>query len=235
MRAFTRIGVSAAAGVVSCLAIAAPAGADTISAVTNAAGAVTSTAGAVAGTVATNLAKPSTQQTLKQAVLKAGGLLGCVLGTGSSMGSSLGSSNLTSTVGCLIGGSLGGQSIGAVNLPANGPITSDFGDGRNHQGIDIGADQGSPIRAATSGEVIDSGPAQGYGEWIRVKAADGTITTYGHNDTNLVSVGDHVTAGQVIGTVGNRGESTGPHLHFQVEPAGSGPVDPIPWLAAHGA
>jgi len=83
--------------------------------------------------------------------------------------------------------------------------------------------------------VIDSGPASGFGQWIRVKADDGTITTYGHNDANLVSVGDHVAAGQMIGTVGNRGESTGPHLHFEVQSPDGTNQDPVPWLAVHGA
>ncbi len=244
MRAFTRISLGLTAGILSSMALAAPASADDIGAVTDAAGqlgAVASEkAGSVAGTVAANLQKESTQQTLHQAVQQAGGLLGCFLGSGSMTGSITGSlstgSGLGSALGCVFGGALnGGHNLGAVNLPADGPITSTFGDGRNHQGIDIGADQGSPIRAAHSGEVIDSGPAQGFGQWIRVKGDDGTITTYGHNESNLVSVGDRVNAGQVIGTVGNRGESSGPHLHFEVEPAYGGHVDPIPWLAANGA
>lgn len=238
MRAFTRIGLGLAAGILSSVAMAAPAAAETIGAVTDAAGAlggaVNEKAGAVVGTVAENLQKESTKQTLKQAVSQAGGLLGCFVSTGSASGSSAGSS-LGSGLSCVLGGVLGGgHSLGAVNLPADGPITSGFGDGRNHQGIDIGADQGSPIRAATSGEVIDSGPAQGFGQWIRVQADDGTITTYGHNESNLVEVGDRVEAGQVIGTVGDRGESSGPHLHFEVATP-YGTTDPIPWLATHGA
>ena len=175
----------------------------------------TDKATSVAGTVADELQKESTKQTLKQAVSQAGGLLGCFVSTGSASGSSAGSS-LGSGLSCVLGGVLGGgHDLGAVNLPADGPITSAFGDGRNHQGIDIGADQGSPIRAATSGEVIDSGPAQGFGQWIRVQADDGTITTYGHNESNLVEVGDRVNAGQVIGTVGDRGESSGPAPAFR--------------------
>ena len=72
-------------------------------------------------------------------------------------------------------------SPGAVVAPTNGRITSTFGDGRGHQGLDIGNDLGAPIFAVTDGEVINSGPAQGFGLWVRIRHADGTITTYGHN------------------------------------------------------
>ena len=115
-------------------------------------------------------------------------------------------------------------------MPASGKLTSPFGDGRNHQGIDIAAPMGSPIRAVADGEVISAGPASGFGLWVRIRHDDGTITTYGHNNTNLVSVGDRVQAGQKIATVGNRGESSGPHLHFEVESPSGEKLDPEEWL-----
>ncbi|MGH3599976.1 MAG: M23 family metallopeptidase, partial [Pseudonocardiaceae bacterium] len=65
-----------------------------------------------------------------------------------------------------------------------------------------------------------------YGLWVRIDHGGGVITTYGHNNRNLVTVGQVVHAGQPIAEVGDRGESTGPHLHFGVEVNGQ-PVDPI--------
>ena len=118
--------------------------------------------------------------------------------------------------------------------PTSGTITSTFGDGRGHQGIDIANDKGTPIVAVAGGTVISAGPAQGFGLWVRIRHEDGTITTYGHNNGNAVAVGQRVTAGQQIATIGNRGISTGPHLHFEVaEPDGT-TVDPLPWLEERG-
>ena len=75
---------------------------------------------------------------------------------------------------------------GGAVAPTAGEITSTFGDGRGHQGIDIGNDLGAPIVAVADGEVITSGPAEGFGLWMRIRHDDGTITTYGHNDENLL-------------------------------------------------
>ncbi len=96
--------------------------------------------------------------------------------------------------------------------------TSGFGArcGPAHQGLDIAAPIGTPIRAPLAGTVIDSGPASGFGLWVRVRHADGTITTYGHINRSFVRVGQQVAAGEVIAEVGNRGQSTGPHLHIEV-------------------
>jgi len=70
--------------------------------------------------------------------------------------------------------------------------------------------------------------------WMRIRHDDGTITTYGHNDENLLEQGARVRMGQSIATVGNRGVSTGPHLHFEVlDPTGVN-VDPAQWLADRG-
>ncbi|AWB83656.1 M23 family metallopeptidase [Corynebacterium liangguodongii] len=120
--------------------------------------------------------------------------------------------------------------------PAEGVFTSGFGPrwGAFHAGIDIANSIGTPILAVMDGKVIDSGPAQGYGQWVRLQHEDGTITVYGHVDTLDVAVGDQVKAGQKIAGMGNRGFSTGPHLHFEVHPGGNAPVDPVPWLAQHG-
>lgn len=119
--------------------------------------------------------------------------------------------------------------------PSSGTITSPFGDGREHGGIDIANTLGAPIVAVADGEVINAGPAQGYGLWVRIRHDDGTITTYGHNNGNLVEVGQRVKAGQKIASIGNRGNSSGPHLHFEVESSDGEKIDPLAWLAQRGA
>lgn len=127
---------------------------------------------------------------------------------------------------------LGSLGLGGVVKPATGPITTYFGGG--HMGIDIAANMGAPIYAVADGVVIDSGPASGFGLWVRIRHNDGTVTTYGHNNRNLVSVGQRVSAGQRIADVGSRGNSTGPHLHFEVDLPGWIKTDPIAWLATRG-
>ena len=126
--------------------------------------------------------------------------------------------------------------IGGAYAPTSGAITSGFGSrwGSFHNGTDFGAPIGTPLYAAKSGVVEAAGPAAGYGIWIRIRTDDGELLEYGHNDQNYVSVGQQVSAGQVIGTVGNRGDSTGPHLHFRVQNAVGQWVDPVSWLAAQG-
>ncbi|MCQ4619847.1 M23 family metallopeptidase [Corynebacterium sp. CCUG 71335] len=120
--------------------------------------------------------------------------------------------------------------------PAEGTFTSGFGSrwGAMHNGIDIANAVGTPIIAVADAVVIDSGPAQGYGNWIRLRHDDGTVSVYGHMETLDVAVGERVKAGQKIAGMGSRGFSTGSHLHFQVHPDGTTPVDPVPWLAARG-
>ena len=124
----------------------------------------------------------------------------------------------------------------SVAKPAEGAFTSGYGMrwGALHAGIDIAAPIGTPIYAIMDGTVIDSGPASGYGQWIRVQHDDGAISVYGHMETLGVQVGERVHAGQQIAGMGNRGFSPASHLHFEIHPSGSGAVDPIPWFAQHG-
>lgn len=124
----------------------------------------------------------------------------------------------------------------SVVKPTEGTFTSGFGMrwGSLHAGLDIANVVGTPILAAMGGTVIDSGPASGFGQWIRIQHDDGSIAVYGHMETLDVSVGERVTAGQKIAGMGNRGFSTGSHLHFELYPTGSGAVDPAPWFAEHG-
>jgi len=120
--------------------------------------------------------------------------------------------------------------------PTTGIFTSGFGYrwGVLHGGIDIANSIGTPILAASDGVVIDAGPTAGYGQWVKLRHADGTVTLYGHVDTVNCSIGQRVMAGDEIATMGNRGNSTGPHLHFEVLLNGTNRTDPAPWLAARG-
>ncbi|MDY6049278.1 MAG: M23 family metallopeptidase [Corynebacterium sp.] len=120
--------------------------------------------------------------------------------------------------------------------PAEGILTSGFGMrwGVLHPGVDIANSLGTPILAAMDGTVIDSGPASGFGNWIRIKHDDGSITLYGHMQTLYVTVGQHVTAGQEIAGMGSLGFSTGSHLHFEYHPDGGDAIDPVPWFASQG-
>ncbi len=121
-------------------------------------------------------------------------------------------------------------------MPTKGIFTSNFGYrwGVLHAGIDLANSIGTPIYAVSDGVVIEAGPAAGYGALVKLRHADGTVTLYGHVNTTLVGVGQRVMAGDQIATMGNRGNSTGPHLHFEVLLGGTERIDPVPWLAKRG-
>ena len=105
-----------------------------------------------------------------------------------------------------------------------------------HLGVDLAAPLGSPIYAAEGGTVISAGPASGFGEWVRVRSADGTVFVYGHMYSYgiHVTVGETVAAGELIANVGNNGDSSGPHCHFEVHPNGGVAIDPVAFLETHG-
>ncbi|MFD5868454.1 M23 family metallopeptidase [Corynebacterium sp. NPDC060344] len=139
----------------------------------------------------------------------------------------------------ILGGAVQGAAPAAVQSvvrPTDGTKTSGYGPrwGTMHNGIDIANAVGTPIYAVMSGTVIDSGAASGYGNWIRIRHNDGAVSVYGHMETLSVTVGQAVSAGQYIAGMGNRGHSTGSHLHFEIQPDGSTPVDPEPWFAEYG-
>lgn len=121
-------------------------------------------------------------------------------------------------------------------MPTKGVFTSGFGYrwGVLHGGIDLANSIGTPILAAADGVVIDVGPTAGYGAWVKLRHADGTVTLYGHINSWNVSIGQRVWAGDQIATIGNRGNSTGPHLHFEVLQNGTDRIDPVGWLAKRG-
>ena len=115
--------------------------------------------------------------------------------------------------------------------PVNGTFTSPFGFrwGRMHEGIDIAAPEGTPIRAAQAGNVAIAAYTGGYGNYTCVDHGSGLSSCYAHQSSYAVSVGDSVAQGEVIGYVGNTGSSTGPHLHFEIRVNG-GAVDPMGYL-----
>jgi len=121
--------------------------------------------------------------------------------------------------------------------PVNGPITSPFGyrndpvlgGNRLHAGVDIGASSGTPIKAAGDGVVVMAGWNGGYGNFTLIDHGGGLATGYGHQSRIGVSIGQHVSTGEVIGYVGSTGASTGPHLHWEVRVNGT-PVDPMGWV-----
>jgi murein DD-endopeptidase MepM/ murein hydrolase activator NlpD len=121
-------------------------------------------------------------------------------------------------------------------MPTRGVWTSGFGYrwGVLHGGIDIANSIGTPVLAASDGVVISAGPYAGYGNMVKIRHSDGTVTLYGHNSSILVDVGQRVWAGDQIAKMGNTGNSTGPHLHFEVLLNGTDRVDPVGWLAKRG-
>jgi len=108
--------------------------------------------------------------------------------------------------------------------------------GSFHYGLDLAAPAGTPFFAAGDGVVIEAGPMGGYGNVIMIEHADGTITVYGHEEKVLVEKGERVKAGQLIGLVGNLGQSTGYHLHFEVRvgDVNGEKADPVDWLEERG-
>ncbi|MEH2462990.1 M23 family metallopeptidase [Nostoc sp.] len=124
---------------------------------------------------------------------------------------------------------IGQTPIPASNLiwPTQGFISQGFHK-YQHEGIDIAGASGTPIVAAASGTVIKAGwDNWGLGNAITIKHLDGSITVYGHNRRLLVSKGQEVIQGQIIAEMGSTGNSTAPHLHFEVHPNGRIAVDPL--------
>lgn len=129
--------------------------------------------------------------------------------------------------------------LNPVVIPVAGSdwtITAGFGDrGRHwsagwHTGLDFAASTGTPILSAKSGTVVEAGWGGAYGNTIVVQHADGTSARYAHLQRIDVSVGQTVGVGEQIGTLGSTGNSTGPHLHFEVMDAAGNFIDPAAWL-----
>jgi murein DD-endopeptidase MepM/ murein hydrolase activator NlpD len=127
-----------------------------------------------------------------------------------------------------------------IVLPTTGyHLTARFGQagGRwaaNHTGLDFAAPIGTPVRSVMAGKVIQAEFAGAYGRQVKVRHANGTVTSYSHMSEFDVSVGDSVSAGSKVGAIGVTGNTTGPHLHFEVLPGGGPAINPEPWLEARG-
>lgn len=118
--------------------------------------------------------------------------------------------------------------------PAAGFISSSYGyRPEYHGGTDVAVPLGSPIYAASDGIVKKAGWYGGYGIVVIIEHADGVVTYYGHNSAALVEEGQHVTAGDTVAKSGSTGQSTGPHLHFEVRVNGER-INPQPFMRDRG-
>jgi murein DD-endopeptidase MepM/ murein hydrolase activator NlpD len=127
---------------------------------------------------------------------------------------------------------------GVLGSPLASPIVTStygyrlhpiFGDRRLHAGIDLRAATGTPVYASGSGVVVWAGHRGGYGNTVVLAHGGSLATLYAHNSELLVASGDTVRRGQLIARAGSTGNSTGPHLHFEVRVGGT-PVDPLRYL-----
>ena len=123
------------------------------------------------------------------------------------------------------------KGTGTFTMPSRGSLTSRFGMrwGRRHNGIDLAAPIGTPVKAADGGTVIFVGTEGAYGKLIKIDHGGGFVTYYGHLSKYHVKKGEKVFKGQKIGAVGNTGRSTGPHLHFEIRKNGV-PQNPLKYL-----
>ncbi len=131
------------------------------------------------------------------------------------------------------------NSISNFTLPVTGSISSGFGwrvhpitgQRKLHKGIDFAAPTGTPIFAAADGIVTYSGwTDDGYGNVVELRHDNGALTLYAHTNRVYVSKGQSINKGQAIAEVGTTGRSTGPHLHFEIQPDGKNSVDPMDYL-----
>jgi murein DD-endopeptidase MepM/ murein hydrolase activator NlpD len=142
----------------------------------------------------------------------------------------------------------------AWTQPVRAPIVSGFRtpERPDHDGVDLAAPAGTPIRAAATGQVItarcDTDPSgqlcnrrgspstPGCGWYVKIRHANNLVTMYCHMiRASIVHVGQTVTVGQEIGQVGSSGHSSGDHLHFETQHPDHGPIDPVLYMRAHGA
>lgn len=124
------------------------------------------------------------------------------------------------------------KAVGSFIYPVSGRLSSGYGArwGRTHKGIDLACSKGTPIYASDGGTVEFSGwNSGGYGYLVIINHGNGYSTYYGHNSKNVVSAGEKVYQGQLIGYVGSTGDSTGNHVHFEIRSGGS-PKNPLKYL-----
>lgn len=127
--------------------------------------------------------------------------------------------------------SASGKLLRNFSWPVTGRISSRFGErwGRMHYGLDIAVPTGTPVRAAAAGRVTFSGMQGGYGYLIKIDHGNGVETRYAHNSRLVAKVGQTVKRGDIIAYSGNTGNSTGPHVHFEIRRNGVA-LDPLDFL-----
>ncbi|GAA2496578.1 M23 family metallopeptidase [Terrabacter carboxydivorans] len=124
-----------------------------------------------------------------------------------------------------------------VSPVAGYTLTSGFGFrwGKMHPAQDLACPVGSAVHSLSSGTVIFAGWSnEGYGNFVKIRYWDGTVSWMAHNSRLLVSVGEEVSPGQIVAYSGSTGNSTGPHVHLEIHPGDGTAVPPIPWLAKRG-
>ena len=119
-------------------------------------------------------------------------------------------------------------------LRDSGTKTSGFGFrwGRLHAGEDFAVSVGTDLVSMSTGTVVFAGQESGFGNLVKIRYWDGTVSYYAHMSRISASTGQSVAPGQVVGQSGNTGHSTGPHLHLEIHPHDGGAVDPLPWMAS---
>ncbi|MEV8531825.1 LysM peptidoglycan-binding domain-containing M23 family metallopeptidase [Streptomyces sp. NPDC051211] len=141
------------------------------------------------------------------------------------------------------GGSEAGASTGAGFVaPVNARINTQYGasgamwSSGTHTGVDFGATAGTSVKAVGAGTVVSAGWGGSYGNEVVIRHADGHYSQYGHMSQLSVSTGQSVTAGQQVGLVGSTGNSTGPHLHFEIRtgPNYGSDINPLSYLRSKG-
>lgn len=129
-----------------------------------------------------------------------------------------------------------GTATATFAAPARGTVVSTFGGqyGTFHYGIEIAGKKDTPIVAVADGTIIAAGPTSGFGLWVKEQLTDGTVLVYARMDTYSVIVGQHVTTGEQLARMGDRGFGDGYTLHFEVwDPTGK-KIDPEAWLNQRG-
>ncbi len=122
---------------------------------------------------------------------------------------------------------------GVLDWPLRGVLYGKYGrkGSERHDGIDLAAPTGTPVKTAKAGTVLYAGEQKGYGRIAIIDHGGGLVTLYAHNRDVRVKTGQKVRDGQVVATVGSSGRTSGPHLHFEVRKDGM-PVDPLKYLGA---
>ncbi|MGW8376246.1 transglycosylase family protein [Actinacidiphila sp. SB3-2] len=134
--------------------------------------------------------------------------------------------------------SVGGDYVKPVDAPTSTPYKASGGSwsSGSHTGVDFSAQSGTPVKAVTNGTVVKTGNGGAYGNEVVIKGEDGKYTQYGHLTSATVQAGQKVNAGDQIAISGNTGNTTGPHLHFEVRtgPEYGSDIDPVAYLQEHG-